>query len=234
VIAAIEGSCHAGGLGFACAADIAFAAGTARFAAPEVRLRPGAGARSSLAGRAWAAGATRLVLEAAVIDCGGGRADRPSPPGAGRMRRRWPRRSRRRSPAVAGRRAGGIAETKALIVAALGPVATEAYGRGGAAAFARTASSEEAQEGNRSLQGEAEAKLGRLTATRSSRGHAPGFSRALGCAVSRVHECPARPTCLTEVELFRRFAGSGGVHRRNPARPGRSGIAVRPTSSRSR
>jgi hypothetical protein len=37
VIAAVEGSAFAGGLGFVCAADIAFAGPTARFCAPEVR-----------------------------------------------------------------------------------------------------------------------------------------------------------------------------------------------------
>jgi hypothetical protein len=37
VIAAVEGSCHAGGLGFCCAADIAIAAASGRFCAPEVR-----------------------------------------------------------------------------------------------------------------------------------------------------------------------------------------------------
>ncbi|MFC7538248.1 enoyl-CoA hydratase/isomerase family protein [Siccirubricoccus deserti] len=69
VIAAVEGSCHAGGLGFACAADIAVATATARFAAPEVRrgLVP-AQILPWLARRAGRTAVTRLVLEAGVID----------------------------------------------------------------------------------------------------------------------------------------------------------------------
>jgi len=37
VIAAVQGSAYAGGLGWVCSADIAFASADARFAAPEVR-----------------------------------------------------------------------------------------------------------------------------------------------------------------------------------------------------
>jgi isohexenylglutaconyl-CoA hydratase len=146
VIAAIEGSCHAGGLGFACAADIAFAAGTARFAAPEVRrgLVP-AQILPWLVRRMGRPAATRLVLEAAVIDAAeAGR--------IGLLHQVLPDAAALAAQVEATVAAvleggpGALAETKALL-AALGPVAPEAYAEAGAAAFARTASSEEAQEG---------------------------------------------------------------------------------------
>ncbi|MBL6079784.1 enoyl-CoA hydratase/isomerase family protein [Belnapia sp. T18] len=146
VIAAIEGSCHAGGLGFACAADIAFAAGNARFAAPEVRrgLVP-AQILPWLVRRMGRPAVTRMVLEAAVIDAAeAGR--------IGLVHQVLPdavalaAQLEATVAAVLEGAPGALAETKGLL-AALGPVAPEAYAEAGAAAFARTASSEEAEEG---------------------------------------------------------------------------------------
>jgi isohexenylglutaconyl-CoA hydratase len=146
VIAAIEGSCHAGGLGFCCAADIAFAAADARFAAPEVRrgLVP-AQILPWLARRMGRTAATRLVLEAGVIDA----------PEAGRIglvhqvlpdAAALEAQVQRTIAAVLEGAPGALAETKGLL-AALGPISPDGYAEAGAAAFARTASSPEAAEG---------------------------------------------------------------------------------------
>jgi isohexenylglutaconyl-CoA hydratase len=146
VIAAIEGSCHAGGLGFCCAADIAFAAGSARFAAPEVRrgLVP-AQILPWLARRMGRTAATRLVLEAAVIDAA--EAERIGLvhqvlPDAGGLEAQV----QKTIAAVLEGAPGALAETKGLL-AALGPISPDGYAEAGAAAFARTASSAEAAEG---------------------------------------------------------------------------------------
>lgn len=145
VIAAVEGACHAGGLGFCCAADIAFAAG-ARFCAPEVRrgLVP-AQILPWLARRTGRTAATRLVLEATVIDAAeAGR--------IGLVHQVLPDTAaleaqiRTTIAAVLEGAPGALAETKGLL-AALGPVSPEGYAEAGAAAFARTASGEEAAEG---------------------------------------------------------------------------------------
>ncbi|WP_165943267.1 enoyl-CoA hydratase/isomerase family protein [Roseicella aquatilis] len=146
VIAAVEGSCHAGGLGFCCAADIAFAAATARFAAPEVRrgLVP-AQILPWLARRAGRTAATRLVLEAAVIDAAeAGRIGLVHGvlPDAAALEAQV----QKTIAAVLDGAPGALAETKGLL-AALGPVSPEGYAEAGAAAFARTASSPEAAEG---------------------------------------------------------------------------------------
>ncbi|SDC82590.1 enoyl-CoA hydratase/isomerase family protein [Belnapia rosea] len=146
VIAAIEGSCHAGGLGFACAADIALASATSRFAAPEVRrgLVP-AQILPWLVRRAGRPAATRLVLEAAVIDA----------LEAGRIglvhqvladATALEAQLQRTIAAVLEGAPGALAETKGLL-SALGPISPDGYAEAGAAAFARTASSEEAAEG---------------------------------------------------------------------------------------
>ena len=146
VIAAIEGSCHAGGLGFACAADIAFATATARFAAPEVRrgLVP-AQILPWVVKRTGRTAATRLVLEATVIDAAE----------AGRIglvhqvladAAALEAQVQATVAAVLEGAPGALAETKGLL-AALGPIAPEGYAEAGAAAFARTASSPEASEG---------------------------------------------------------------------------------------
>ncbi|GGC58803.1 isohexenylglutaconyl-CoA hydratase [Siccirubricoccus deserti] len=146
VIAAVEGSCHAGGLGFACAADIAVATATARFAAPEVRrgLVP-AQILPWLARRAGRTAVTRLVLEAGVIDAA--EAAR-----IGLMHQvvvdatALERQVQATIAAVLEGAPRALAETKGLL-AALGPIAPEGYAEAGAAAFARTASSAEATEG---------------------------------------------------------------------------------------
>ncbi|MBL6455886.1 enoyl-CoA hydratase/isomerase family protein [Belnapia sp. T6] len=146
VIAAIEGACHAGGLGFACAADIAFAAADARFAAPEVRrgLVP-AQILPWLARRAGRTAATRLVLEAGVIDAAeAGR--------IGLLHQVLPDAAALEAQLAATIAAvlegapGALAETKGLL-AALGPISPEGYAEAGAAAFARTFTSPEAAEG---------------------------------------------------------------------------------------
>ena len=69
VIAAVQGSAFAGGLGWVCSADIAFANADARFAAPEVRrgLVP-AQILPLLAQRMGRSAATRLVLQGGAID----------------------------------------------------------------------------------------------------------------------------------------------------------------------
>ena len=146
VIAAVEGSCHAGGLGFCCAADIAFGTAAARFAAPEVRrgLVP-AQILPWLARRTGRTAATRLVLEAAVIDAAeAGRIGllHQVLPDAAALEAQVAK----TIAAVLEGAPGALAETKGLL-AALGPISPEGYAEAGAAAFARTASSAEAAEG---------------------------------------------------------------------------------------
>lgn len=146
VIAAVEGSCHAGGLGFCCAADIAFAAASARFCAPEVRrgLVP-AQILPWLANRTGRAAATRLVLEANVIDATEaariGLVHAVLPDAAALEAQ-----LQATIAAVLDGAPGALAETKGLL-AALGPLAPEGYAEAGAASFARTASGAEAAEG---------------------------------------------------------------------------------------
>lgn len=146
VIAAVQGACHAGGLGFCCAADIAFAAADARFCAPEVRrgLVP-AQILPWLARRVGRTAATRLVLEANVIDAAeAGR--------IGLVHGVLPDAAALQAQVAATVAAvlegapGALAETKGLL-AALGPVAPEGYAAAAADAFARTATSAEAAEG---------------------------------------------------------------------------------------
>jgi enoyl-CoA hydratase/carnithine racemase len=146
VIAAVEGGAHAGGLGFVCAADIALAAGSARFAAPEVRrgLVP-AQILPWLARRLGRAAAAHLCLRGHVVDAA--EALRIGLVHA----------------AVADAEAlhalldvtiadilegapGALAETKAL-VAALGAAVPPGYAEAGAGAFARQAAGPEAEEG---------------------------------------------------------------------------------------
>jgi isohexenylglutaconyl-CoA hydratase len=146
VVAAVEGGAYAGGLGFVCAADIALAAGSARFCAPEVRrgLVP-AQILPWLARRLGRSAAAHLCLEGNVIDAA--EALRIGLVHA----------------AVADAEAlrtlldmtiadilegapGALAETKALI-AALGAAVPAGYAEAGAAAFARQAAGAEAEEG---------------------------------------------------------------------------------------
>jgi enoyl-CoA hydratase/carnithine racemase len=146
VVAAVEGAAHAGGLGFVCAADIAFASAEARFAAPEVRrgLVP-AQILPWLARRMGRSQATRLVLEAGVLDA-------PAALAMGLVHEVLVDRAAldaRLALLLTALREGApqaLAETKALL-AALGPVSPEGYAEAGVAAFARTASGAEAAEG---------------------------------------------------------------------------------------
>jgi isohexenylglutaconyl-CoA hydratase len=146
VIAAIEGSAFAGGLGFVCAADIALAAGSARFCAPEVRrgLVP-AQILPWLVRRVGRSEAARLCLQGNVMEAAEaeriGLVHALAPDAAGL------------EALVAATVAdilegapGALAETKALI-AALGATVPPAYAEAGAQAFARRAASPEAEEG---------------------------------------------------------------------------------------
>jgi len=146
VVAAIEGAAHAGGLGFVCSADIAFASADARFCAPEVRrgLVP-AQILPWLVRRMGRAQATRMVLEGRVLDAAeaerigllhGMAADKPALDAMV-------------AKCVALIAEGGpmaLAETKALL-AALGPVSPAGYAEAGAESFGRTAAGPEAMEG---------------------------------------------------------------------------------------
>ncbi len=146
VIAAIEGSCHAGGLGFNCCADIAFATSTARFAAPEVRrgLVP-AQILPWLVRRMGRAVATRMVLEGRVIDAAeAGRIGLvhevvPDAEALEALVQRTVKDVLEGAP-------GALAETK-MLLRALGPLSPDGYAEAGAASFGRTASSPEAAEG---------------------------------------------------------------------------------------
>lgn len=146
VVAVVEGACHAGGLGFLCAADIALASADARFAAPEVRrgLVP-AQILPWLVHRMGRSRAARLVLEARVLDAAAAQA-------AGLVHEVLPDRAALEAAlaetlaALREGAPGALAETKALI-AALGPVVPPGYAEAGVAAFARTASGPEAAEG---------------------------------------------------------------------------------------
>lgn len=146
VIAAVEGSCHAGGLGFLCCADIAFAAANARFAAPEARrgLVP-AQILPWLVRRMNRSVATRMVLEGRVIDAAE----------AGRIglvhevvadAAALEALVQRTVADVLEGAPNALAETK-LLIQALGPLSPPGYADAGAAAFGRTAASPEAAEG---------------------------------------------------------------------------------------
>jgi isohexenylglutaconyl-CoA hydratase len=146
VVAAIQGSAHAGGLGWVCSADIAIATADARFCAPEVRrgLVP-AQILPWLARRMGRSAAMRMVLRGDVIDAAeAGRlglvhqvvADAAALDHAvaavlGDLRQGAPM---------------ALAETKVLI-AALGPLSPDGYAEAGAQAFAKCAAGPEAREG---------------------------------------------------------------------------------------
>lgn len=146
VIAAVEGAAHAGGLGFVCAADLAFASAEARFAAPEVRrgLVP-AQILPWLVRRMGRSQATRLVLEGRVVDA-------PAALRMGLLHEVVPDRAALDAllaevlEALREAAPGALAETKGLL-AALGPIAPAGYAEAGVAAFARTAAGPEAEEG---------------------------------------------------------------------------------------
>jgi isohexenylglutaconyl-CoA hydratase len=146
VIARVQGSAFAGGLGWVCSADIAFASADARFAAPEVRrgLVP-AQILPLLVQRMGRAAATRLVLQGNAIDAAEAArvglvhqvfADGDALDGA-------------IAALIRDVVQGGpvaLAETKGLL-AALGAPAPEGYAEAGAQAFARCAASPESAEG---------------------------------------------------------------------------------------
>lgn len=146
VVAQIEGSAFAGGLGFVCSADIAFASAEARFCAPEVRrgLVP-AQILPWLARRMGRSAATRLCLQGSVVTAEGAAR-------IGLVHEVFPDAAALQDGVVALLRdilQGGpqaLAETKGLL-AALGAVAPDSYADAGAAAFARCASGTEAAEG---------------------------------------------------------------------------------------
>ena len=146
VIAVVQGSAYAGGLGFVAAADIALASADARFSAPEVRrgLVP-AQILPWLVRRMGRSEAARLVLQGQVMDAAEALqvglvhqvlADAAALGAA---------LSRVIADTLEGA-PGALAETKALL-GALGPVASEAYAEAGAQSFARRAVSPEAEEG---------------------------------------------------------------------------------------
>lgn len=146
VIAAVQGSCFAGGLGFVASADIAFASADARFAAPEVRrgLVP-AQILPWLARRMGRAAATRFVLEGTAVDAAGaariGLVHEVLPDAAALEAQ-----VQASIAAILQGAPGALAETKGLL-AALGPVAPETYADAGAQSFARCVAGPEAQEG---------------------------------------------------------------------------------------
>jgi isohexenylglutaconyl-CoA hydratase len=143
VIAAVEGSAFAGGLGFVCAADIALAAPSARLCAPEVRrgLVP-AQILPWLMRRMGRSAAARLCLQGNVIDAA--EAAR-----IGLVHDAVPDLDAALAATIADilhGAPGALAETKALI-AALGATVPPGYAEAGAAAFARQAAGPEAAEG---------------------------------------------------------------------------------------
>jgi isohexenylglutaconyl-CoA hydratase len=146
VIAAVQGSAFAGGLGFVCAADIAFASAEARFAAPEVRrgLVP-AQILPWLVRRMGRSQAAPMCLRGAVLDA-------PAALSAGLVHALAPDAAALEAmvaAAVADILEGApvaLAETKGLI-AALGATVPPGYAEAGAAAFGRTAAGAEAAEG---------------------------------------------------------------------------------------
>lgn len=146
VVAQIEGSAFAGGLGFVCSADIAFASADARFCAPEVRrgLVP-AQILPWLARRMGRSAATRLCLQGNVVDAAAAAR-------IGLVHEVFADAAALQAAVDALLRdvmQGGpqaLAETKGLL-AALGDVAPDSYADAGAAAFARCASGTEAAEG---------------------------------------------------------------------------------------
>jgi isohexenylglutaconyl-CoA hydratase len=146
VVAEVQGSAFAGGLGFVCSADIAFASADARFAAPEVRrgLVP-AQILPWLVRRMGRSNATRLVLQGHAMDAAeAARSGLVHQVFADATALRAGVEALLRDVMQGGPQA--LAETKQLL-AALGPLAPDAYADAGAAAFARCAAGTEAAEG---------------------------------------------------------------------------------------
>lgn len=146
VISAVQGSAFAGGLGFVCAADIAFASADARFAAPEARRGlVAAQILPWIVRRTGRSQAARMVLQGHVMDAAEagriGLVHQVAPDAAAL------------EALVEGAVAdvmlgapGALAETKAML-AALGGAVPEGYAEAGARAFARCTTSGEADEG---------------------------------------------------------------------------------------
>lgn len=146
VIAAVEGAAHAGGLGFVCCADIAFASAEARFAAPEARrgLVP-AQILPWLARRMGRPNAARMVLEGGVISAGQA-VQRGLVQDMAADRAGLDALVAASIAQVLEGAPGALAETKQLL-AALGPLSPDGYAEAGAQAFGRTAAGAEAAEG---------------------------------------------------------------------------------------
>ncbi len=146
VIARVEGSAFAGGLGLVCAADIAIAAEDARFAAPEARRGlVAAQILPWLVRRMGRSAAARLVLQGAAVDA------------AAAARAGLVHEVARDASAldamleailcdIRAGAPGALSETKALL-AAMGDVAPPGYAEAGARAFSRCSTGAEAAEG---------------------------------------------------------------------------------------
>lgn len=146
VIAAVEGSAFAGGLGFVCAADIALCSADARFAAPEVRrgLVP-AQILPWLVRRMGRSQAALMCLRGAVLDAPGA-ASAGLVHGVAADAAGLEAMVRDAVADILAGAPGALAETKGLI-AALGPTVPAGYAEAGAAAFGRMAAGPEAAEG---------------------------------------------------------------------------------------
>jgi enoyl-CoA hydratase/carnithine racemase len=146
VVARVEGSAFAGGLGLVCAADIALASAGARFAAPEVRrgLVP-AQILPWLVRRMGRSAATRLVLQGGAVDADAalrtGLVHEVAPDAAALDALVAATLQDIRAGAP-----GALAETKDLL-AALGEIAPPGYAEAGARAFSRCSTGPEAAEG---------------------------------------------------------------------------------------
>lgn len=146
VVARVEGSAFAGGLGLLSAADIALASAEARFGAPEVRRGlVAAQILPWLVRRMGRSQAARLVLQGQTIDAAAalqiGLVHEVAPDAVALDARLDAvlRDIRAGAP-------GALAETKALL-AALGEVAPPGYADAGAQAFSRCSTGPEAVEG---------------------------------------------------------------------------------------
>ncbi|MBI0536164.1 enoyl-CoA hydratase/isomerase family protein [Roseomonas sp. KE2513] len=146
VIAAVQGSAFAGGLGFVCAADIALAGGDARFAAPEVRRGlVAAQILPWIVRRTGRSQAARMVLQGHVMDAAEaariGLVHQVAPDAAALEAL-----VEATAADVLQGAPGALAETKAML-AALGGAVPDGYAEAGALAFARCTTSGEADEG---------------------------------------------------------------------------------------
>lgn len=146
VVAVVQGAAQAGGIGLVCAADIALADASARFAAPEVRRGlVAAQILPWMARRMGHAVTTRLVLQGHALDAtaalaaGLVHAAAEDATGLDRLLQATLDDLVLAAPAA-------LAETKTLL-AALGPLAPEPYGAMALEAFTRCAAGPEAVEG---------------------------------------------------------------------------------------